>query len=34
MIPQAAGRDPKLNDPKPPSDGTGGFAAEENILRF
>ncbi len=52
MIPQAAGRDPKLNDPKPPWDGTGGliisagsimwpgrkgtggFAAEENILRF
>jgi hypothetical protein len=52
MIPQAAGRDPTLNDPKPPSDGTGGlgisagsilwprrkgtggFAAEGNILRF
>ncbi|CAM6009876.1 unnamed protein product [Sphagnum balticum] len=29
IIPQAAGRDPTPNDPKPPSDGTGGLAAEE-----
>ncbi len=29
IIPQAAGRDPTLNDPKPPSSGTGGLAAEE-----
>jgi hypothetical protein len=29
ITPPSGGRDPTLNDPKPPSDGTGGLAAEE-----